>query len=196
MRSILNSEQKSSRMSLLTAEKILDALISSAPLKCAQGQGHPKLGRSCAGATPFSLQKCELLQEAWWSITKQCSYQVRARGWRRGEEAGWCGATFSWRGASCISAATREHSVELSCVNRPRCPVCGAVTSRCRDSGVQGKGLGRGSEDLGVRLSSRTRRLISLNHYFHNWKNKNRNHALALPRRYAGWFKETGPEEP
>lgn len=81
----------------------------------------------------------------------------------------------------------REHSVELSCVNRPRGPACG-------DSGVQGKGPGRGSEDLGVRLCTRTRCLVSLNHHFHNRKNKDRNHPLALPPRYADGLKKTGPE--
>ena len=64
---------------------------------------------------------------------------VQKGGGLLGPQWSYVGAVFNWRGACCISAAARLHSVELSCINRTMRPACGAVTCLCWDSRVQWK---------------------------------------------------------
>lgn len=63
--------------------------------------------------------------------------------------------------------------MELSCINRTTVPrVLGCNLPLLRQQGAAERGLGVESEDLGMGFGSRTRRLISLNHYFPNRKTR------------------------
>lgn len=148
-------------------------LFSLATHKCSLWQGQPKQGRPPMGASPFTVEKCELLKEACWKgITEPCPDVVNV--WGRGVYR----KTVGLYGGPCLSEEMPRNlrgswSAQLwsSAVStEQRWPVCWAANSLCRDSGVQWKRGWMRNQKTGVTLSPGTRCFISLNHYFPNEK--------------------------
>lgn len=88
-----------------------------------------------------------------------------------GEQWGYVGAMCDWEVPPESLWPLECTAVELSCINRTEVPcVSGCDLLLLGQQGAVERELGMESEDSGMSLSPGARCLISLSHYFPNWK--------------------------